>query len=487
MKFLSRSSLRALLFVVTVAVLAGAQGTRQRKKSTPSEPPAQVLKVRVLVNQDTPALEITADRPVAPVVNKLDNPPRLQIELPNTLMSVDSKTIEVNNPKLTTVHLEQIKKKPPTIHIVMDLRNPVEYASNTVGNQLVIRLGTSSSGIPSQSTVAANTNVPSVSGFTTGVRPIAVPVAPGGSGALILAGDRLANGSAVTAGADTTILRLSRGGEVHVCPGTTVSVTAAEKGDDLMLGMSIGALETHYHSAASSDSVLTPDFRILLAGPGDFDFAISADSRGNTCVRSLPGNTNPVTVAELMGTGTYVVKPDEQVMFRSGRLSSKDNNIPLSCGCPPPAAPVLRASNDSVMPEKNLPQSFHLAQPGDETKTVAPPANTSGLPTSGAPPSQVAMSVVAPPNAKIPSNAAQVQVDVDAPLVFRASDAPPPRPAAPASPDTGHLPITYARSPQPPPQATVLPPPTKPQAAPQQKEKRGFFGGIKGFFSKVFH
>src|SRR5581483_4702712 len=229
------------------------------------------------------------------------------------------------------------------------------------------------------------------------------------------------------------------------------------------------------------DSVLTPDFRIQFSGPGEFDFAVSADSRGNTCVRALPGNTNPATIAELMGTGTYVVKPDEQVMFHSGRLSAMDNNIPLSCGCPPPQVPVLRASTDTTEPmsAKNLPESFHLAQPGEQAKAGPPPANTSGLRASGAPPSQVAMTVMPPPNSNVPSNASHVNVDVDAPLVFRASEAPP---AAAPIPNTDRLPVTYARAPQAP-QATVLPPPPKPQP----KEKRGVLGGIKGFFSKIFH
>jgi hypothetical protein len=496
MKFLSRTGSPLLLSILALASFVGAQGGPARKKSPP-DPPAEILKVRVLVNQDTPALEITASRPIAPVVNKLADPPRLQVDLPNALMSVESKTIEVNNARLTTVHLDQLRKKPPSIRITMDLPKPGEYASNTSGNQLVIRIGDSAAalangpGIPNPgSTVVANAAPPSVSSFTTGVRPVAIPIIPGASGALILAGDRMANGSAVTAGADTTILRLGRGGEVHVCPGTTVSVTAAEKGSDLMLGMSTGALETHYRSGSASDSVLTPDFRILLAGPGEFDFAISADSRGNTCVRALPGNSNPVTVAELMGSGTYVVKPDEQVVFHSGQMSMKDNNIPLNCGCPPaPAQPVLRASNEAPpISEKNLPPSFHLPEPGKEAKPVPPAVNTSGLRASGAPPSQVAMTVLPPPNANLPSNQTQVQVDVDAPLVFRASEVPPSQ-AAPI-PETERLPLTYSRAPQAP-QATVLPPPARPnpQAEPQppRKQKGGVFSGIKGFFSKIFH
>src|SRR5262249_4191200 len=206
---------------------------------------------------------------------------------------------------------------PPVTRIVVDLAGPVRYTWDALGNRLNIRL---------RADEAASAKPLSVPGFTAGQQPIAVPYAEGSGGTLVEAGSRVASGSSISAKEETAVLRLSRGGEVKVCPGTTVSVSTSQSGKDLLLGMSTGSMETHYHLEESSDSVLTPDFRIVLPGPGEFNFAISADAHGNTCIGAMPGSTSSVVVAELLGNGTYEIKPSQETLCPKGPLDP--NKLP---------------------------------------------------------------------------------------------------------------------------------------------------------------
>ncbi|MGH9529660.1 MAG: AMIN domain-containing protein [Terriglobales bacterium] len=453
-----------------------------------TERPAVVLRVRVLLTKDYPALEIVTDRPVVPSIHKLDSPSRLTIDLPDTSMSLQHKEIPINTDQLGELHLDEEKGANQAVHMVVDLLKPLAYTWEAAGNRLTIRLQsteteTAVAPAPKPVTPPAQEGMtsaapPSLPALTSGTQTGLVPVTPGGFGAVIFAGNRIEAGSTITAGTDTAVLSLGRNGEVHLCPRTTASVTTSSNGHDLMLGMSTGSLETHYNLGASIDSVLTPDFRILLAGPGIFEYAISADSRGNTCIGALPGNTRSAIVSELMGTGSYEVKPNEQVMFHSGRLSAADHNIVGSCGCPSPV-PVMRASQPSgpVIPDSKVPSSVQLAQgstPANPPQAVAGSGPESGIPAQAQP--EAGSETSAPP----PSKPNDVQAQVEAPLIFRASDLPPVK-TTPAGKSRDSRNASNAEAPA---QQAVLPP-SRITIITTEKQHHGFFGKVKGFFKKI--
>ena len=450
-----------------------ASGASHKKEGQPRKGYGSVTAVGLTHDKNGPAVEIISTRPVIPEIQQLDNPSRLVIDLPATITAVPRKRISVQTMQISTIRIDQYQNDPPITRVVVDLLTPRPYTWDATGNRLLVHL---------QGEVEKSSQPPSVATFSTGVRPAVVPRSPGGSGAVVLAGTRLAGGSSVTAGADTAVLSLSRGGEIRVCPGTTVSVTSSESGRDFMLGMSTGALETHFNLDASANSVLTPDFRILLPGPGEFHYAVRADSYGNTCVRGLPGNTASAIVLELMGDRTYQVRPTDQLLFYSGRVDKVQRGVALDCGCPPPAEPVMLASTPSapVVSDEDLPATTHLAQPGEQARPLPPAPSTSGFPSGGPPPSAVTLSVIGPETAPLPtSRPDDVHVQVDAPLVFRAADSVNAR-SAPTR-EVGRLPLASAdRAAKI--QTLALPPPSA-----QPPPHHGFFRRVKGFFSAIFH
>src|SRR5881227_32575 len=79
-----------------------------------------------------------------------------------------------------------------------------------------------------------------------------------GSVQLTSGGAKVMSGANVTAGDAPARLQLTRGGEIRVCPQTSIAVSASSNGRELMFGMGTGAIEADYKLASSADTIMTP-------------------------------------------------------------------------------------------------------------------------------------------------------------------------------------------------------------------------------------
>ncbi len=449
---------------------ASPAGKSSAKTAVPKVPKIAAIKsFRIVQEKDGPAVEILSTQPLIPAIQQINDPPRLVIDLANARLETTQKRISIQADQISTLRADQFQQNPPVARVVVDLLTPRTYSWDAAGNRLVVHLGRNPDD-PNRSPFQP----PTVASLTPSPQPVVKAVRA--AGPLAFANETGGIGSSFTAGADTAVLSLSSGGEVRVCPGTTVSITPSQNKHNLMLGVNTGALETHFALDASSDSVMTPDFRITLLGPGEFHYAFSADSQGNTCVRALPGNTASAIVTELLGGRTYQVKATDQLVFRAGQLDRVDMAVPLECGCPPPRQAPIRATND-------LPMQSSASTTRQAKESDSPESSSVETPVTEVPSGNAAESATSTPPR------GDLHVQISAPLVFKATG-PPPAPVE----DVRALPLDSRRTASPELTAAALPPPppAQPPQMPSAKaaspaRPRGFFHKIGRFFSSIFH
>jgi len=469
-------ALRALfLAALTFAAATLHSQIAPKPRTVSMSVPAKVAAVksfRIVQEEDGPAVEILSTLPLTPQIKLINDPTRLVIDLPNARIDMAQKRIEIQADRISTLRANQFQETPPVARVVVDLLAPRTFEWKALGNRLVVHLGknpTEESHSPFEPATAP-TLMPAVL-----AAPKAVIRAVRAAGPLALASDTGRVGSSFAAGADTAVLSLSSGGELRVCPGTTVSIIPSANRHNLLLGMNAGAIETHVDLDDSTDSVMTPDFRITLEGPGEFHFAFSTDRRGDTCVRALPGNSATATATELLSDRSYPIKATDQLVFRGGQLDRVDMNVPLECGCPPPRQNVDRAANE-------------VPVEGATASETRPAASADSMPATSAPPAESAPSGVPSGSAAVadPRPAGEMHVQVSAPLVFHASG-PPPAPVE----DVRAAPVEtqpVARASAVPSTRAVKAPATGPGLTLElDTPRRGFFRRIGGWFAKVFH
>lgn len=234
------------------------------------------------------------------------------------------------------------------------------------------------------------------------------------------AGATLMSGSQVSAGAAAAVIRLTRGGELKVCAQSSITITASATGKETLVGLNSGALETRYRLASNADTIVTPDFRLQLPGPGDFHFAVGMKPNGDMCVKSLVGNSSAMIVNEVFGDGTHQVRPGDAVLFEKGRVTASRALAPgEDCGCvevklaelglpkqePPKAAPVAVVAETKPV-EKQVELGFPEQQSQKAAAAVA----------EGKPVEKPA------PLPQVTTRQDEVITKVDAPIVFRGEE-----------------------------------------------------------------
>jgi hypothetical protein len=267
-----------------------------------------------------------------------------------------------------------------------------------------------------------------------------------GSVVLANSGTKVMSGSSIAAGEQMARLQLERGGSMLICPKSSLAVTTSQNGRQLMFSMNAGNVEMDYPIGAASDNLLTPDFRLLLPGPGRLHLAVRVSANGDTCVQSLASNSSAVVVSEGMGDESYQVKPNEVVIFKAGHISGA---MPTheNCGCPKP--------------------------PPTEVAKVAPP------PPPPPPPVEQPRAAPAEP---------ETHMVVDAPFVYRASD------PVDLTDNVAHLrleskPMGFEPAVLPPAPATNSVKPDKTITASSEKsvqKKQGIFSKMGAFFASIF-
>ncbi len=244
------------------------------------------------------------------------------------------------------------------------------------------------------------------------------------SGALNVADGKAVIGASgsITAGDRTAVVTLPHRGNLHICATTRVSLTSdssiqttGELADapGLMMGLEQGALEANFATGKNSDAILTPEFRILISGPGVAAVRVRLGEHGDTCVDNGGPEAPYVLVSSNFHGGAFRVQPGQRVMFERGSLSEVVDNEKESCGCPPDPASVTQAN---AFPEA---QSAGLT-PAAPAVTKTPEVAATLSREDAQPAAPTAPSTVASPEA--------------VPVAPIASTAAPPAPEAPKKP-----------------------------------------------------
>ncbi|WP_263368111.1 nuclease [Edaphobacter bradus] len=288
----------------------------------------------------------------------------------------------------------------------------------------------------------------------------------------------LVGSTTVTAREHTAEVTLSRGGEIRVCATSGLHVTAGKSAEGtmpLMLALDRGAIEVHM-SATANDVVMTPDLRFSMRVAGPLDLRIRVAPNGDTCVENRGGQAPALNIADQFGEASYVLLPDQHVLFEHGSLKEVVDHESSPCGCPPdPVVSVADGGNTSATP----------AAPGAAVSTKAveeehpfPAAISDGLAPGSAVPQ--AEAVHAQVTTTMSYGTSESEGGTGAPHAAASAPSGAGAGAVPIAPVPSAAPATTATAVAPV-ETTAQAPPPPPAPAPH-----GVFHSIGRFFKRLF-
>ena len=248
-----------------------------------------------------------------------------------------------------------------------------------------------------------NASVVSIPAATAPANPIAIVPLDShlpGSASIVTGALQVMNGRAfittngtISSGTATAQVSLPQRGSLQVCASTTVKIAAdasvpAGELPGILLAMDHGAIEASFSTSRNADTILTPDFRILIGAPGTANVKVRLGQGGDTCVDNptIPGAEAPyVLVTSVFDGSVYRVQPGQRVMFQHGSLHEVVDQEKEPCGCPPSQVqgndfPLAQseglAPTSSAAPAANPAKTTPAAQPlvynaGDSSSPVA--------------------------------------------------------------------------------------------------------------------
>ncbi len=314
------------------------------------------------------------------------------------------------------------------------------------------------------------------------------------TGALLVSGSNsiLGESSIVSALDRPAHVILSRGGTVLVCQASAVHLLvghgtpdrSGQSYDPILVSLEKGSLELRM-PMISTDAVVTAGMRFSSAArhnkPDLLDLAMRVSPNGDTCVENRGKKSPPINITDALGQSSYLLKPDQHVVFAHGLIQEASPAATTSCGCPPAPAQgmsladaALRAGagNTATFDQNASAFPFPTAvSRGIESPEPLPPEN----------PNQTRVKVSGTLVYEAP--ALTPAAELDAALAPRDDLAPPPT-AGLAAPGRRKL-VMLPAPPKPAVVASAARRPVEHESGPESdpKPKKS---GIGGFFKKIF-